>query len=57
MLQESYKLSIRQVLEHFKTDAFGGLETAKVEENKLKYGLNGKVNILTIVFKCCFRTA
>lgn len=57
MLQESYKLSIRQVLEHFKTDAFGGLETAKVEENKLKYGLNGKVNILTILFKYRFRTA
>lgn len=49
MLQESYKLSNRQVLEHFKTDAVGGLETSKVVENKLKYGLNGKVNILHIV--------
>jgi len=44
MLQESYKLSSRQVLEHFETDAIGGLKTSQVENNKTKFGLNGNIN-------------
>jgi hypothetical protein len=43
MLKESYKLSSRQVLEHFGTDAIVGLESTKVEKLKQKYGLNGKI--------------
>lgn len=44
MLQESYKLSSRQVLEYFETDAIEGLKTSNVENNKTKYGLNGNLN-------------
>lgn len=54
MLQDSYKLSCRQVLEHFETDAIEGLKTSQIERNKTKFGLNGKINDLVNV-KLFFR--
>lgn len=50
MLNDSYKLDCAQVLKHFGTDASKGLSDEKVLEQRDKFGLNGKFNLLRIRF-------
>lgn len=41
MLKDGFKLSSKEVLEHFGTDAINGLNCEKVLINQSKYGMNG----------------
>ena len=61
MLKESYKLTCKQVLKHFGTDAVNGLNNEQVAIQKEKFGLNGKFEIIregvliTFYFQNCPR--